>query len=416
VGRRSSGRGASRRHPRDGGNLKEDAMAPQLAEVEVARGSEADASRRRDNFLVISAHDYRSPRKANIHFITDELAQRGTTRFFSLRYSHLSRYTADPRLPIDARANRIERHRGVDCYLWKTALHPFNTRRALLRPVETLMFRWYVHAASPVLLRWIEEASVILFESGTAPVFFELARRLNPAAKTVYIASDDLDTINSAEYVKETFRRIAPSIDVIRLPSRALARSMPSTHNLYFIPHGIDHDLAEQGDPSPYGPGTHAVSVGSMLFDPGFFVHAAPHFPAITFHVIGCGQPRDPAYGPNVIVHDEMPHAETLRYIKHASLGIAPYRSAQLPDYLADTSMKLIQYDFFGLPAICPDAVVGDYDSRFGYAPDDESSIVAAIVAALHAPRRSSRLHHSWAEVADRVLQPTRFADTRMQP
>lgn len=380
------------------------------------RWNDAAMQNRGANFLVISAHDYRSPRKANIHFITQELAQRGAVRFFSLRYSHLSRYTADPRLAIDGHANRMETHQGVDCFLWKTPLHPFNTRRPVLRPVETLMFRWYEYAASPVLRRWIAEADVILFESGTAPVFFELARRLNPQAQTVYIASDDLDTINSAEYVKRMFRRIAPAIDVIRLPSRALARTIPSTGNVFFIPHGIDHRLAEQGDPSPYGPGIHAVAVGSMLFDPRFFVSASQYFPAITFHIIGSGHPRDPGYGPNVVVHDEMPHAETVRYIKHARLGVAPYRSAQLPEYLADTSMKLIQYDFFGLPAICPWTVVGDYDSRFGYAPDDEASIVAAIIAALHAPRRSSRRHPSWSDVTDRVLHPTRFPDTRIDP
>ncbi|MCK0512963.1 glycosyltransferase [Aromatoleum buckelii] len=374
-----------------------------------------DAMRGPESFLVLSAHDYRSPRKANIHFITEQLAKRGPTRFFSLRYSLLSRYTADPRLPIDGCANRIERHRGVDCFLWKTQVHPFNTRRPLLRPVEALMFGWYLRAASPVLLRWIAEASVILFESGTAPVFFELARRMNPAAKTVYIASDDLDTINSADYVKRTFLRIAPSIDIIRLPSRALARTIPSSGNLYFIPHGIDPGLASQGDPSPYGPGIHAVSVGSMLFDAEFFACASRRFPHISFHVIGSGRPRCADYGSNVIVHDEMPHADTVRFIKHAHFGIAPYRTAQLPDYLADTSMKLIQYDFLGLPAVCPREVVGDYRSRFGYRPSDEESIVAAIKAALEAPREPSRAHPSWSDVADRVLQPTRYSDTRIR-
>jgi 2-beta-glucuronyltransferase len=34
------------------------------------------------NFLVISAHDYRSRRKAGIHFVTAELEKRGNTRFF----------------------------------------------------------------------------------------------------------------------------------------------------------------------------------------------------------------------------------------------------------------------------------------------------------------------------------------------
>ena len=78
--------------------------------------------------------------------------------------------------------------------------------------------------------------------------------------------------------------------------------------------------------------------------------------------------------------------------------------------------MKLIQYDFFGLPAVCPSAVVGDYQSRYGYQPGDAASIVAAIGAALVAPRLSSRRHLSWVEVVDRVLDPARFEDTRIEP
>jgi 2-beta-glucuronyltransferase len=35
-------------------------------------------------FLVISRHDFRSPRKANMHFIAEELARHGPTRFFPL--------------------------------------------------------------------------------------------------------------------------------------------------------------------------------------------------------------------------------------------------------------------------------------------------------------------------------------------
>ena len=78
--------------------------------------------------------------------------------------------------------------------------------------------------------------------------------------------------------------------------------------------------------------------------------------------------------------------------------------------------MKLIQYDFLGLPAVCPHEVVGDYRSRFGYRHGDEESIVAAIKAALEAPRGPSRAHPSWSDVADRVLQPSRYSDTRIRP
>lgn len=367
-------------------------------------------------YLVLSAHDYRSPRKANIHFIARELARRGETRFFSLRYSLLSRRTGDPRLSLDREANRVGTRDGVECYLWKTPIHPFNTRRPDLRKLEDLMFRGYVALASRVLRRWLSEADVVIFESGVSPVFFDLAKRLNPGAKTVYIASDDLDTIEVAEYVKDAFRRAAPKMDTIRIPSRALAKQIPSKENLVLVPHGIDHKLNGDESPSPYKDALNAVSVGSMLFDPSFFAEASHRFPNVHFHIIGCGQPHHPSYGPNVTVYDEMPHEETVRYIRHADIGIAPYRSEAVPAYLADTSMKLIQYDFFGIPAVCPHAVVGTYASRFGYRPGDGVSVEQAINQALQAPRESSRKHLSWSDVTDRILAPAEFDDTRVAP
>lgn len=123
-----------------------------------------------------------------------------------------------------------------------------------------------------------------------------------------------------------------------------------------------------------------------MLFDPGFFAEASHRFPNVHFHIIGCGQPHHPSYGSNVTVYDEMPHEETVRYIRHADIGIAPYRSESVPGYLADTSMKLIQYDFLAVPAVCPHSVTGDYASRFGYTPGDGVSVEQAITRALNAP------------------------------
>jgi 2-beta-glucuronyltransferase len=366
-------------------------------------------------YLVLSAHDYRSPRRANIHFITSELAKRGRTRFFSLRYSHLSKYTSDPRLSLDYTANQIGVYQGVECYLWKTAIHPFNTRRRWLRPLETLMYNWYSSGYNPVLRKWIEEATVILLESGVAPVFFDLIKELNPNAKILYRASDALDTINVADYVNKTFTRIAGQLNTIALPSKALADTIPSKHNLAFVPHGIDHSVAEKADPSPYGPGIHAVSVGSMLFDPNFFVHAAKRFPNITFHIIGSGQAAHPDYGDNVKIYGEMPFNKTLCYIKHADLGIAPYSSDNMPAYLRDTSMKLIQYDFFEIPAICPFYIAADYPNRFGYEIGNGDSIENAIKRALNPlkPLVAQRVL-SWSEVTERMLQPQLYRDTEM--
>ena len=130
-----------------------------------------------------------------------------------------------------------------------------------------------------------------------------------------------------------------------------------------------------------------------MLFDPGFFAEASHRFPNVHFHIIGCGQPHHPSYGPNVTVYDEMPHEDTVRYIRHADIGIAPYRSE-----------------------VCPHAVVGSYASRFGYKPGDGVSVEQAINQALKAPRGASRQHLNWSEVTDRILAPADFDDTRISP
>lgn len=369
----------------------------------------------RPRYLVLSAHDYRTPRRANIHFITDELAKRGDTRFFSLRYSRLSKMKGDARLPLDETANTVVRHKGVDCFLWRTAVHPFNTRRPWLRPVEDVMFRWYAANPPPTLVQWIQESDVIVFESGYAIAFIELAKRLNPRARLVYRASDGLSTINVASWIARTFDRVAPTLDAIALVSPAMAAEISSRDNVFHVGHGVDHNLDQLGDPSPYPEeGIHAVSVGSMLFDPDFFVVAGKAFPQVTFHVIGSGMGRHPDYPDNIVVYGEMKHAETIRYIKHARFGIAPYASEQVPDYLADSSMKLLQYDFFGLPAVCPHRVVGRYPSRFGYAPGDADGVIAAIGKALEAPRVRHRQCLGWAETTDRVLDPARYPETRM--
>lgn len=364
------------------------------------------------NSLLLTALDYRTPRKANLHFIADELVKRGPTRFFSLRYSHLSRYKADPRTDIDARANQVESVNGVECFLWKTFVHPFNTGKKLLRPFENLLFRAYRTFSHPLLRQWLQEADIIFFESGTAPIFFDLACALNPQAKKIYIASDDLQTIGVADFVSECFTRAAPQMSALCLPSRALASAMPKSSNKFFVPHGLDQTIALQADPNPYGPGQHAVSVGSMLFDPGFFRIAAKAYPQLQFHIIGSGHDHED-YPDNVHVYAEMPFNKTLRYIKHAIFGIAPYRTEEVPTYLADTSMKLMQYEFFGVPAVCPLAVVGGSPLRFGYQPGIAPSIDAAIKAALAAPRAILRTYLNWSEVAERLIDPQRFADTR---
>ena len=359
-------------------------------------------------FVMISGyHDYRSKRRANLHFITDELALRGSVFFLSLRYSYLTRLTEDPRHALWDRANRLEQVGAVACYLWRTTIHACRLPR-WLGPLERALFAAFASRLPNPARDAIAAADTVFIESGIAIVHLPLIRRLAPRAQIVYLASDALGAINQAESIKAAFRRHAHLVDSARLPSPLLRDDIPASIPCYYIPHGVEKERFASIGPSPYPAGTrNAVSVGSMLFDPTFFRIAAPMFPEITFHIIGSGHKE--AGPPNVVYLPEMPFAETLPYIKHADFAVAPYNDG-VASYLTHTSMKLMQYGYLGVPAVCPETVAAGERGRFGYKSGSPASIAEAIKGAFESLRSLPPTKVlDWGEVVERLLRPKAF-------
>jgi 2-beta-glucuronyltransferase len=364
----------------------------------------------RRNFVIMSGyHDYRSKRRANLHFIADELAKRGQVFFFSLRYSYLTKYREDPRHDLWDRSNKFELSNSVLCYLWRTPIHPFGLPRGLAI-LERVMFGLFARYLPRAVKHKIMESDVVFLESGVSIIYARLLKQLNPSLTLIYMASDSLSTINQAEYIKKHFDAFAHLFESARIPSPYLADELPKRMPTYYIPHGIDKRQFEHIGTSPYQEGTvNAVSVGSMLFDASFFEIAGDLFPNVVFHVIGSGH-EDKARK-NVLYYTEMPFRETLPYIKYANLAIAPYGQSA-PRYLTHTSMKLSQYGYLGVPAVCPISVAGTGE-RFGYIPGDADSIREAVSHALNCESHQNA-YLSWSDVTDRLLRPKSFPDTRL--
>jgi len=365
-----------------------------------------------DRILIITGHDYRSPRKANIHFIAQEIAKTASVRFLSVGFSNLSLIKGDPRSELAGRANIASHENGVECFLWKTFVHPFNTNVRSLRWLEHAHFRYYRSRIPKLAASWMRDAGCVIVESGLGVAFIELIRQINPDARIIYNASDDLATLGCSAFLQSELGRVSGCLDWARLPSKALARGFAPELPLYFIPHGIDVRVRDQDETSPYGNGIHAVSVGSMLFDESFFESAADQFPDVQFHVIGSGKTSDALLRANIHVYGEMKFADTVKYIKHAKFCIAPYRRNENAAYLADTSMKLLQYDFLGLPAVCPAFAAGDNPHRFAYEPGDAVSIKIAIQVAMRQGRHKPGTFFNWSDVTKRLLNPNAYSDT----
>jgi 2-beta-glucuronyltransferase len=364
--------------------------------------------------LFISAHDFRSLRRASVHFIAAEMAERMTTRFFSVGLSRLSEHRGDTRSSLSSQANRLATHHGVECYLWKTSWHPFNMRQRRLGLVEAALFQAYRLMVPPIPRQWLMESDIVFIESGIAVIFIADIKRLNPKARVIYLASDDLDIIDAASTIKRDFARHFDKIDTVRLPSRYMVPSMPHSRTSILVPHGVDRSIAATVYPNPYGNRRSCVAVGSMLFDASFFRIAAEAFSDLDFHIIGAGKSADDLKGDNIIVHPEMAFAATLPYVQHAAFGVAAYRDDKTPQYLIDTSLKLKQFGLFSIPAVCPHFALGGAPGRFGYTPGDLTSITFAIDAALDNTTPIIDTSQSWDAVVDRLLTPADYPDTRV--
>ena len=205
-----------------------------------------------DRILIISGHDFRSPRKANIHFIAQELAKIASVRFLSMGFSNISLIKGDPRLELAGQAKVAKHENGVECFLWKTFVHPCNIRLRSLRWLERAHFRYYRSRLPKLASSWMRDAGTVIVESGLGVAFIELIRQISPNARIIYNASDDLAVLGCAPFLLSELDRVAGCLDWARVPSRALARGFAQELPLYFIPHGIDFRVWDQEDTSPY--------------------------------------------------------------------------------------------------------------------------------------------------------------------
>ncbi|MEW9855657.1 polysaccharide biosynthesis protein GumK [Novosphingobium sp. M1R2S20] len=371
----------------------------------------------RGRVVFLSAfQDYRTKKRASVQQVADGVRDLGyDVWFLSTRYSWLSKRTDDSRLFLDPASNSIEVVNGIHCLLWKTPVHPFASTSNILNTIMGRLFTPYAAWPNSTFDSILKSADYVIIESSVAAIFLPRVHRLSPHARIIYYATDRLDTVGTHPVVQRKLIANGSMIHHVCLRARRMATDFGwAADRLYLAEFGIHpEDFSDVGN-DPYDGRPAVVSVGSMLFDRSFFENMPPLFPEVDFHVIGCGEKLSGA--DNLYIHDEMPFKATLPYVKYASAGVAPYRPAPGVEYLAESSLKLAQYELFGLPAICPNFAVGEIASRSGYNPGDVESMRAALTRALSmagtiAPRRFP----TWKDVAARVLHPEQFPNIKIR-
>ena len=309
-------------------------------------------------FVFLTGHFPQQKRRTSMLWVTDHLQSQGChVTYATVGYSWLSRLKGDRRLaalgytPNTGTTPISPTLTGLFGY---SPYHPTNwPTQTLNKAFETLdpLFAAYW---APRLRAPLAQADVVVVESGPPVALSPLVARLAPQATRIYRVSDDIRLLNAppallqAETQHHHFHRISTG-------SPLIAQRFADHPNVTLDPMGVPHAQINVNVPDPYARtgAPIAVCAGSTLLDMEQIVHTARAAPHWQIHVIGRLKSTPPAL-PNVTWHGEMPFQETLGYIRHADIGLAPFQDVPGVEYQITNSNRILLYRHTGLPILVP--------------------------------------------------------------
>ncbi|MFV0349934.1 MAG: hypothetical protein ACK5JO_15275, partial [Halodesulfovibrio sp.] len=365
------------------------------------------------NIVLISAHYCKSKRKAGFHWLAHEFWNLGhDITFVTTGISWLSYLIHDHRLQYQSLKHEINRLVEVDnrffSYVYFPLWHPVALPLPFLeRLAKPLWDKYPEFSLDSSLIKKIQNADIIVYESMNGLFLFNRLSELNPKSKKIYRASDDIRTHRSTSLrLIEVEESILDKFDLISVPHKTLIDGkFKNASNAILQYHGVATSLFDAPSTSPYKSTPNCVFVGVSLLDETFIEFASEAFPDCTFTIIGPFTPR--IRKRNVVYTGELPFESTIPYIKHADVGlITLQRKNEHASSFSDT-LKVHQYRYIGLPIIAPTFIDIHRNNTFYYTPGEQDSIINSLKNALATPKdkNSKNEVHDWKTVAKNILQ-----------
>ncbi|WP_036259202.1 glucuronosyltransferase [Meiothermus cerbereus] len=362
--------------------------------------------------VLITGHYWNSKRKAGFHWLADAFHNLDwEVLFFTASLSWLSYLRRDHRL----RYFEFWGERNVLCkvkpgffsYVWFTPFHPANLRFALLNRLSKRLFASYGELPLGEVEEWITSADIFVFESTPGLMLFHKFKSLNPQAKFIYRASDDLRLLKNHPVVVELENAILSEFDVVSVPSQYMYENFKDrAQNLYLHYHGIQKELFDRSYLSPFdkAKSPNFVFVGISRLDYDFLQRAAHLLLEAQFHIVGPFEPK--IRNSNIHFYGEQPFINTIPFIKCADVGLATWEYSPGAESFSDT-LKIIQYSYVRLPIIAPDFLCSSRPNVISYRPGDDASIAEALRKALEMDRSTIPTSdiYSWEELVQALLE-----------
>ncbi len=355
--------------------------------------------------VLISGHDGASDRKTGFHFWAEIMAARGIgVDFVTVGSSYASLLKKNGKQLKKPFNQWIPLYDRVRKFTWMPLFHPMNFGNKLLNYLSWPVLHFYPFLLPRVLLDEIRDADLFVVESGSGPMLVPKLAKLCPKAKFIYNFSDRFNVVQYHPIIPHSDKYALAHFSMVRLNAADVKDAFPANAPVVYIPQAIDKALFDKPCANPYTGPRNAISIGDMLFDGDTIRDLAAAYPDWTFHLFGKGARLETPM-PNVKEYGEYPFDALVPYLKHADIGLAPYRYGPDREYLSQSSLKLVQYTYCRLPIVAPDFAAMGRDHAFSYSPAGKSAVEAFGEAISYDRNRidvSSVV--GWEDMVDRYL------------
>jgi len=357
--------------------------------------------------VFLSWHYYNSKRQAGFHFLAKAIKEKGfKVVFISSVISLFTYYRKDLKIyEKDFNKNVLKpiTFNGVKSIVNLSILPPPISRSSkTLEFLSKILFR--LNKAS---IKELINAEYIVFESAQSILFFKKIKTINPKANYIYRMSDDLEAMKGSKMIIKYERSILAQFDLVSVPTKTMYDKFKkiSFNNVKLHFHGIDKNIYDSSNVSPYTEKINHVFIGNSHLDQNFIKIASNLYKDHYFHVIGAFDPI--VENNNVIYYGHMPFEKTIPYVKFATTGL---QTRSNEDGIAETlsdSLKVLQYSYCKLPIIAPSIIPAHHRKNFFYFDyDDKESIRNCIDEALKFDNSDFRVDvQSWDELATELIE-----------
>lgn len=323
--------------------------------------------------VILTGHFPNQKRRGSILWVSQHLQEMGWhVTHVTVGYSWLSLLKTDRRLKaLDHKPRRGTHNvsKSLTTVFGYSPLHPVNLGHDVLNVIGAGLSGLFTGFWAAKLREPLANADLVLCESGAPVLLAPILSKFAPDVPRIYRVNDDISLLNAPQYLLDDEQNLSSHFTRISTASPYL-KARFSHPNITLDAMGIPRALVQIKTTSPYGEKhnfKNAICAGTTQLDLDALVRIAQLKPLWRLHVVGSTRLKKPDLS-NIVFHGEKSFVDTVRYVAHADIGLAPYLDKEGIQYQTTNSNRMLLYRHFGLPIIGPDRLCHpEIPSLMGY-------------------------------------------------